>query len=245
MQRALHPETDGTCHIYVLHPPGGVAGGDRLEIDVSVRPDGHALLTSPSAQKLYRCPRQPSQQRVRLRASASALEWLPQETLVFDGARSRLTLDVDLDARARFIGWEIVCLGRPASDQPFERGTLEQRLRVRRSGRPVWSECLHLGLQGAGPGERIRRDPWGLRGCSTLATLICSPGPAEILDALRSGVAIRPGEHFAATAPRGALVCRFLGAHAQRAHEVMASAWNLLRPAVIGSEAVAPRIWAT
>jgi len=219
IQRAFHPETNGTCHVLVLHPPGGVAGGDDLEIDVGVEPGARALVTGPAAQKLYRCPKAASTQRIRLRARSGALEWLPQETIAFHGARSRLDVDVELDLEARFVGWDVLCLGRPASGEPFERGWLDQRWRIRRAGRDVWSDRLRVI-----PGSPLLTAPWGLRGCTTVATLVCTPGEARWLDDVRAAVHLRSGEHFAASALRGAIVCRFLGSQAHRARAVLQSA---------------------
>ena len=240
VQRAFHPESNGACHIYVLHPPGGVAGGDRLELDVRVRPGARALLTTPSAQKLYRCPTLPSRQHVRLRVDSGCLEWLPQETIAFEDAHAQLDLDVDLDRHARLIAWDLVSLGRPARGEGFERGSLDQRIRVTRAGAPLWSERLHIA-----PSSALASAAWGLSGCSTFATLIATPASPGLTEAVRTSVQLRPGERFGVSQPRGAIVCRYLGAGAQRAHEVMASAWNVLRPAVVGAPAVPPRIWAT
>jgi len=240
VQKAFHPEPNGTCHIYVLHPPGGIAGGDELRIGVDVAARARALVTSPAAQKLYRSATHPSVQRIALRVGSGHLEWLPQETIAFAGTQASIRLHVELEDDAAFIGWDILCLGRPACDERFDRGWIDQTLEIQRGGRPVWSERLHIQ-----PGSPLLTAPWGLRGCTTLATLVCSPANPACVEALRDTVRVAADEHFAATAPRGLIVCRFLGAHAWRAREALASAWNVLRPAVIGSQAVPPRIWST
>src|SRR3569623_3774405 len=109
VQRPFFPEGAGVCHIYVLHPPGGVVGGDELEIDVAVRAGAHALITAPAAGKFYRRAGAPARQPQLLRvAAAAALEWLPRENIVFDGARAELCTRVELAEGARFIGWEIM-----------------------------------------------------------------------------------------------------------------------------------------
>jgi urease accessory protein len=107
VQRPFYPEGPGVPHVYVLHPPGGVVGGDSLRVEVSVGPRAHALVTTPAATKVYRTrgPRATQVQRLTVAAHA-ALEWLPQETILHDGAAIDLDTTVVLADGARFIGLE-------------------------------------------------------------------------------------------------------------------------------------------
>jgi urease accessory protein len=242
VQRPFYPEGPGCCHTYVLHPPGGLVGGDWLRVRARVGAGAAALLTTPAAGKAYRSGGGLARQAQALAADDGAsLEWLPQETIVFDGARLALETRVDLAARAAFIGWEIVCLGRPAGGERFARGECRQRLEVWREGSPVVLERLLL--EGSGD---VQRAPWGLGGQPVTATLIASPAPADGVDQLRAlGELLPPEDRAAVTVVEGALVCRYLGASAERARGHLLRAWTLLRPAVIGRPACPPRIWMT
>ena len=108
VQRAFYPESDGTCHLLILHPPGGVVGGDVLDLCLEVHESGSCLVTTPGATKLYRCDGRSSRISTAIHvASGSRCEWLPQEMIVFNGARTRVRTEVHLDDGASFIGWEV------------------------------------------------------------------------------------------------------------------------------------------
>ncbi len=134
VQRPFYPEgRDGCCHVYVLHPPGGLVSGDELTIEVTVDKGAHALVTTPAANKLYKADSKDVkwQQMTRLRvADGATLEWIPQESLAFDGSRGEQVFKIELGDTAKCLGWEVLCLGRPASHLPFERGYLEQRFEL-------------------------------------------------------------------------------------------------------------------
>ena len=108
VQKALHPEGEGVCHAIVVHPPAGVAGGDELLIEVAAGEGAHALLTTPGAGKWYRSNGPWASQHVRIDAAAGArVEWLPQETIVYDGARARFSWSAALAPDARLIAWDL------------------------------------------------------------------------------------------------------------------------------------------
>ena len=145
VQKPLYPEGDDVCHAIVVHPPGGIAGGDELQLTVRAKAGAHALLTTPGAGKWYRTAGPWAHQRIALEAGAGAvLEWLPQETIVFEGAAAELESDIRLAPDARFIGWEILRLGRTASGERFTRGQLRTRTVIRRDGRIAWLERARL-----------------------------------------------------------------------------------------------------
>jgi len=241
VQRPFYPEDTGACHVLLLHPPGGVAGGDELRIDVALEPRSRALLTTPAATKLYRTPHEPSAQHATLRvAQGASLEWLPQETIVFDGAHTRLSVRVDLAEGASFIGWEILCLGRPGAGERFARGRVEQRFEIWRDTHPVWLERLVL------DGDSVALSaPWGADGHSVLGTFVCATERADLVDAIRASLSPRSDERLEFTAPRGVIVGRFAGARAERARACFVSAWKVLRPELLGASAEPPRIWST
>ncbi|MEG1325015.1 MAG: urease accessory protein UreD, partial [Janthinobacterium sp.] len=160
VQKPLYPEGDGVCHSIIIHPPGGVVGGDQLAVDVTVGEGAHALLTSPGAAKWYRANGHVSGQHLVLRAGrGAAIEWLPQESIFFDQACVRLRHEVELAADAGYIGCDIVCLGRSASGEMFNTGSIGQQVQIRRGGRLLWWEQGELAGGGA-----LMASPLGLGG---------------------------------------------------------------------------------
>ena len=151
VQKALYPEGAAVCQAIVLHPPSGIAGGDQLEINATVGTHAHALLTTPGAGKWYRSGGQEAAQRLAFTvAEGGTLEWLPQESIVFDAARAAMHSTIELAGEARFIGWEILCLGRRAAGERFRAGHLHLDTRLRRAGRLVWLERGEFIRRGAG-----------------------------------------------------------------------------------------------
>ncbi len=242
VQRPFYPPGDRACHVYILHPPGGVVGGDSLAIRAQVGHGAHALLTTPAAGKLYRSGGANAQLSQELSVADGAwLEWLPQETIAFDGARASSTTRVELSGTAGFIGWEILCLGRLASGENYARGTFTQRFEIRRDGAPLWWE--RNALTG---GAHALHAPWGLAGKSVIATLVAVGRPPAALAGLRALLhAERLGGEFSVSQLRELLVCRYLGDSAEQARAGFTDVWRLLRPALWGIEATPPRIWST
>jgi urease accessory protein len=231
VQKSFDPE-DGVCHAIVVHPPGGIAGGDELSLTAAVDPGAHALLTTPGAGKWYRSAGALAAQRLRFDV-AGTLEWLPRETIVFDGALARLDSEIELTGDGAYIGWEIACLGR-SGVASFTRGSLRLATRVRRDGRLLWTERGHI----AGGGQLLA-SPAGLAGHGIVGTMIATlAAPARDLVA-----ACR--EHASVTHLPGLLVARYLGDSSEEAFERFTRVWALARPEIARREAVAPRIWST
>jgi len=238
VQRPFYPE-GGICHVYLVHPPGGIVGGDHLGLNVQATPGSHALITTPAATKFYRAGPHPSAtMHQQLQVTDAALEWLPQETIVFDGARATTRTEVRLHGSAQFLGWEIACLGRPANAETLRHGALAQDLLLYQDGRPLLLDRLRL--QGGSPAlDAI----WGLAGMQALGTLLMYPAKQVDLAALRALQA--PSVRFALTRVQDVLVCRALALHAEPVRNLFMQMWLQLRPALLGCEAIAPRIWAT
>jgi urease accessory protein len=239
VQKPLYPEGDAVCHATVVHPPGGIAGGDELVLEAKAGKQASALLTTPGAAKWYRSAGPLARQRLAFDV-AGTLEWLPQETIVFDGARAELDCEVNLAPGAAFLGWDIVCLGRTGSGERFGRGSYRFATRVRRAGRLLFQE---RGLvQG---GARLLDSAAGLGGHPVWGTMFASfPGADEkILVQARQP---RPSEgEGAVTLLPGILLARYLGDSSEAAKRYFAALWGTLRPAVCGRAAVEPRIWRT
>ncbi|MDQ2695724.1 MAG: urease accessory protein UreD [Pseudomonadota bacterium] len=239
VQRPFY-DAGGVCQIYILHPPGGVVGGDELFIDVTCEPRARALLTTPAAGKLYRSRGPTAHITQTLRAAAGAtLEWLPQESIAYAGAQVRACTRVELAGDAGFIGWEILCLGRPASGEAFTHGQYSQRLEVWRDDRPLYLE--HGRCAGASP---LLAEDWGLAGQPVTATLVCAAARTVALEPLRAVAEDCNGDELLGVSQlRDALVCRYRGPSAQRARALFIRLWSLLRPAVLNAAAAPPRIW--
>ena len=278
------------CHCCLLHPPGGLVSGDDLSLDVRLGQGAHALLTAPSASKFYAADAHNVAQRQTndLQVTGGVLEWLPRETIVYDGARAEMRTSVELDAASACIGWEMVCLGRPAAGETFTTGSVRQSLCVSREGVPLLHEVLRLeggdalqlgacGLGGhavsatlfaVGRGsasgesakdeaEQAERDLAALEGCCTALQDMLAP--AENFDDAPAGshpaatdtsVHAAPvplsaliGERAGATMRGGVLLVRYLGPDMEEARNLLITAWNLLRPALIGCPPHMPRIW--
>jgi len=244
VQRPFYPEgRNGCCHVYLLHPPGGLVSGDALSIEARVGEDAHTLLTTPAAAKLYKADSHGVawSQHTRLQvARGGILEYLPQETLAFDGSRGQQSTTIELETGARCIGWEILALGRPASNLPFVSGYLEQRFRLTLDGRPLWLE-----RQPMDPAHPRFKGPWGQGGASVQATLWVV-GLEDEADAIAELRETLPDSHrWAVTRRRGVLLLRYLGHERNEAWALCQQAWELIRPRLTGKSAVVPRIWLT
>jgi len=236
VQRPFYPEADGVCHTYLLHPPAGIVGGDDLRLSFDLDAGAHALLTTPAATRWYfsRGREARVQQQARL-ADGAILEWLPQETLVFNGAHARLATRIDLQGDARFCGWEVLGLGRPACGETFVDGRLDFRFEIFRQGRPLLLERFRGG-DGGLP---------GLRGHAAVATFLATAADVKTLEQARAVLAVAPQVLCAATLLGDVLVARGLAARCEPLMTAFSQLWSQLRPSLLGRMAVPPRIWQT
>lgn len=236
VQRPLYPEGP-VCHLYLVHPPGGVAGGDHLSLKLEAGPGTQGVITTPAATKIYRSlGARIARVEQHLDVRDGTLEWLPQETIVFRGARARLSTSVNLAGRARFIGWEILCLGRPASGERFDAGDLHQDFSIHVDGKPLWLDRLRL------RGDDVAlTEAWGLGGAAVLGTMLALPADAALLECARAHC----GELAACTLVDGVLVVRARAAQGESVRIAFQQIWHALRPAFNGLAPRSPRIWAT
>ncbi len=236
VQKALYPEGGAVCHCIVVHPPGGIAGGDDLTVSASVAEGASALLTTPGAAKWYRSAGPWASQRV-LFDVAGTLEWLPQETIVYDRALARMQAEIRLSRDARYLGWEILCLGRTGSGERYETGRSNLATRLWREGRLVWNERGEVN-----GGSPLMQSAAGFAGRTVCGTLVAA-APA-ISDEILAGSRGASGEGAVTRLP-GVLVARYVGDSSEAAKAYFRELWRVLRPALIGREAVEPRIWRT
>jgi len=240
VQKHLYAEGPEVCQHIIVHPPGGIAGGDRLDIDVNVGANAWAQLTSPGAAKWYRAAG-PAFQQLNMNVEAGGtLEWLPQETIVFSDAKAELCTTIKLQGDARLLYWDVVALGRPASGERFDLGHFQAHLDIHRDGQLLWHERQRIvGDDG------LLESPIGLGGKPVFATLIVTGEiDAELMEACRDLAEHSPVRGDVTQLP-GLVVARCLAEEALHARAWLIELWKLLRPALLGREAVAPRIWST
>ena len=242
VQKALYPEGDEVCQIMILHPPAGIAGGDELSIAVGVDTAAHAQLTTPGAGKWYRSKGPKATQNIDLTVAAdAALEWLPQEVIVFDQAKAESSTTLSLAPGARAIGWDLVCLGRTASGERFRSGSFRQSFRLQRpDGTPLWQERLSL----LGDDAALSSAP-ALASHSVFGTMwLAGIGPdPDLLEALRA--LDFPAGRSGVTALPEVTVLRVLSDSTEDARHYFEAAWTLARPHVLHRAAIPPRIWRT
>ncbi|WP_245536625.1 urease accessory protein UreD [Thiothrix nivea] len=238
VQRPFYPEGD-VCHAYVLHPPGGVVGGDALHLHFNVDAAAHALLTTPGATKFYRSAGMQAAQHQQFHISDGCLEWLPQENIFFPSANALLSSEVHLHGTAQYLGWEIHCLGRPVIGETFAAGRALFKTALYRDGKPLLLDRLLI------QGERDLQLAAGLRGNPVFATLLATPATPELLEQARSLCAEAGMGTAGATLFNGVLVVRYLGDSTAQAHRLFRSLWQAIRPLLTGRAATPPRIWNT
>ncbi len=207
--RALYPEGPGVCHHVLVHPPGGLVGGDDLYIHLHVEPDAHALVTTPGATRFYRSMGSMASQCVHATLHAHArLEWLPLETILHDHAQGHNQVSFTLEPGAQMMGWDMLALGLPASDEAFAHGRFEQQI----EWPGMWLERGVLDLHDSrhlGTTQRLLASPLGWHGRSLLATMWLASGtpwPTEtwqqLIESTRAACANVAQSRAASTANR-------------------------------------------
>jgi urease accessory protein len=240
VQKALYPEGAALAHTLIIHPPGGIAGGDALAIEATVHAQAQALITTPGATKWYKANGRPAAQQVTLDV-AGGLEWLPQEAIVFNQAEVCSEIEIRLHDQAALVGWDIVMLGRAAAGESFTAGAYAQTLRLHDDGRLQWVERTRI----AG-GDALLDSPIGLAGRRAFGCLWAA-GPTwrdTDLETLRERLPAAAAP-LTRVAPR-LLVARALAHSAPAVRAALTAVWRELRPLVFeGRVAQPPRIWAT
>jgi len=240
VQRPFYPEGPA-CHVYIVHPPGGIVGGDRLDMRFKASAAAQVLLTTPAAGKFYRSAGAEARQRIEMRISeTSSLEWLPQETIHYPGALVRQQTIVRLDAGSRFIGWDLAAYGLAARNEAFDSGRVSQGFELWCGERPLLLDHLHLRGGSAAFAGR-----WGLDGATALGTFVACPATADDVTAARAAVESISEVTVGLSLVDGVLVGRVLARQTDVAMRALLVLWRALRPRLMQREAVLPRIWAT
>jgi urease accessory protein len=243
--QSLYPEGDAICHNVVVHPPGGLVGGDTLAIAIHGREGSHALVTTPGATRFYRSDSERALQSIRITLDAGArMEWLPLEAICYSGCLAENRLQLQLAPASELIGWDATAFGLPRSGLPFERGQLLQHLELP-------GHWLERGLIVASD-ARLMDGPLGLAGHRCLATLFLATGSdlsrprrdhalalaREVIDAhplAASAGATAPGNRI--------IVVRVLGPLVEPALELLKAIRSAWRQALWNLPATDPRGW--
>lgn len=265
VQRPFYPEGENVCHVVMLNTGGGVVGGDHLSTAIHLQPQAQALLTTATAGKIYRSNHKPVHQTTHIRVEAGAcLEWLPQETIVFDGADYQQTLRVDLAETALWLGWDITRLGRTARGETFLSGSWRSHSQIWQGDRLLWVDPQWI--EG---GSAMLTSQHGLAGCPVVGSFAIvgrSLSPDWVAQARSlwpaSQMATPPAPALSlesdALAPRGTsgspaqtgvtqlingLLCRYRGSSTAEARRWFTHVWHLLRPELLQRSGCNPRVW--
>lgn len=243
----LYPEGPGICHHVLVHPPGGIVGGDALEIEATLDAGTHALITTPGATRFYRSTGARATQSATLRVSAGArLEWLPLETIAYRGCIGENRLRLELTAGAEAMGWDMLALGLPAAGEAFDAGTFTQHLEL--PGR--WLERGRV----AADDTRLLDSPLGWAGQRVLGMLWFAAGEAlggarleRLLESAHRCVAASPlAARAAATSPHDSVVVlRVLATRVEPAMALLATVRAAWRQSEWRLDAQPPRVWRT
>ncbi len=244
---SLYPEAPSVCHNVLVHPPGGLVGGDTLQIDLTLSDQSHALVTTPGATRFYRSDGEVASQALTAQLAGGArLEWLPQETLVRRGAIAENRMKFELAPGAEMIGWDVLALGLPASGETFDSGSVTQTIELNR----VWLEHGVI----AGTDRRLLDSPLALAGQRALGVMWFAAGTAltpdrrdALLDAARQTSAAHALQaKTGATSPHGqVLLLRALAPRVEPLMHLFSSVWAAWRIGAWGLPACPPRVWRT
>jgi urease accessory protein len=239
VQRPFYPEPD-LCQTVLLHSAGGMVGGDQLSYHIDLAPASRALITTAAATKIYRSQGEISHQQIEINIGTNAcLEWLPQETIIFNQAKYQQDLRVNLAPGATFCAWEIIRLGRSASQETFNQGCWQNTLEVWQQDKPLWIDR-----------QRLMGEQWNsLQAANSqpilgLFTVIGRPVTTETIEQAR---ALAPkslqGLEYGATALKNGIVCRYRGSDRAAGQQWFIALWNLMRQQYLDRPACIPRVW--
>jgi len=243
--QSLYPEGDAVCHNVLVHPPGGLVGGDTLDIAVTAATGSHGLITTPGATRFYRSAGETALQRTRLRLESGArAEWLPMEALCYSGCLAENHLRLDLAPGAELMGWDVTALGLPSANQPFEQGSFCQHIELP----GVWLERARIRADDL----LLMNSPLGLAGQRCIATLFFAAGSKLerqrrqlALDLARQVLEAHPlGAAAGATSPDAqVVVVRVLAPLVEPAMVLLKQVWKVWRQHFWNKDAPSPRIW--
>lgn len=241
VQRPFYPEGQSICHSVILHTAGGIVGGDRLTSNFQLQPHSQALITTAAANKIYRSNGLQARQNIEIKIDNHAcLEWLPQETIVFNNANFRQDIRIELADNAQFIGWEINRFGRTARKEKFIAGEWRSNTEIWQNNKPLWIDRQYL------PGsEEIFHSPHALAGKPIVGTLVYigKPVSTEIVQQARNLIPPFPPSSSGVTRLENGLLCRYRGDSTTEVRNWFISVWQLLRMSFLNRDRCLPRVW--
>ena len=239
VQRPFYPEAD-VCHVYVLHPPGGIVGGDQLKLEINTETGARALITTPGASKFYRSAGKTANllQKIKVDSGAS-LEFFPLENIYFPAAELSSRLVIDLDEESNYAGWEIHSFGLPVNNEDFNYGNVLLNTELSVAGKLIQHDRLRVDSI-----EQNRTS--GLRGNRVYGSFLIysQANNKTLLDSLQS-VPVKSGIAGISLVESGMLVARYLGDSTEHAQLYFRQLWHRIRPVAMGLGACEPRIWNT
>ena len=239
IQRPFYPEGD-ICHVYLLHPPGGIVGGDSLTVHTNSEEFSKALITMPGATKIYRTSQNKFSevnQNITIQKN-SVLEWLPMGTIIFPGACSNISTKFSLSENAKIAAWEIQCLGRPAIQEKFNMGEINLNFEVWRDEKPIIIDKFQVN-------ESNLDNIAGLRGYPVLGTFVLSIDDEQMVNTIRDLIPDNDLYVAGVTQIDYLIVIRCLSFKTHLVHEIFKNIWVKTRHLIAGKQASSPRIWST
>ncbi|BAW96634.1 urease accessory protein, UreD [[Synechococcus] sp. NIES-970] len=243
IQRPFYPEGDRVCHTVLLHTAGGVVGGDRLSLDLDLKPESHVFFTTAAANKIYRTNGETAQQDGVIRqAPGSILEYFPQEMIVFEGAEYHQSLRIDLGPGAVWCGWEILRFGRTARGEKFTAGNWRGATEIWQGAELLWGDRQWL------PGSPEMFAAWnGLNNqavVGSLALVGVEIGEAQVHELRQTMTMIQQGLGGITQLPKGVL-CRYRGHSSTEAKRWFMQLWQSWRSFYTDQPPTIPRVWQT
>lgn len=247
LQKTLHPEGAGCCHGIVIHPPGGVAGGDQLTMTFTLDSGANALLTTPGAGKWYKANGQFAMQDINIDIQAGAcLEWMPQENILFNESQVKFNTQVHLASDATYAAWDVTCFGRQAQAEAWEQGAMQQNISIWRDGQHIWQESAMLK-----PQDKVMQSLVGLHGNLVVGNFVVATPetmPDGVLAQCRQVKAdflLDRQAQCGVTALPSIFAARYVGKCSQSAKQYFEALWAILRPWYAKRDMLRPRIWNT
>ncbi len=245
--QSLYPEGDGICHNVLVHPPGGLVGGDTLNLNVNAGAGSHGLITTPGATRFYKSLGEPALQHTQIKlAEGARLEWLPMEAICHNGCLAENRLSMALAPSAELMGWDVTALGLPHANQPFSRGSFCQHIELP----GVWLERGRMDADD----KRLLEGPVGLAGHKCLASLFFVSGSAMARDRRQTALDVARevigshGLHATAgtTSPNAqVVVVRALAPVVEPAMDLLRKIRGVWREHLWQLSGANPRIWNT
>jgi urease accessory protein len=240
LQRPFYPEGN-ICHPVLLHSAGGMVGGDKLSYQIDLAPASKVLITTAAATKIYRSNGKVARSEIAIDIGDDAcLEWLPQETIIFDRAQYQQDIHVTLGIGSIWCAWEIVRLGRSASNEQFMQGRWQNSIEVWQQGKPIWIDRQQISGEHWHSLQAIAQRP--ILGMLVILGRAVTPdlvAAARLLYPDRDA----PDLQWGATALKSGLVCRYRGNDRQMARQWFIAVWNLMRQEYLDRSAHIPRVW--